>query len=71
MRRVPASGPRPTSSRRESLSRDGVVVVVRPDQYVAAILPLDAVDELAGFLDGRWLPAHAESPRMTRVMPRR
>ena len=31
------------------LSRDGVVVVVRPDQYVAAVLPLDATDELADF----------------------
>ena len=39
------------------LSRDGVVVVVRPDQYVAAILPLDAVDELEAFLDGALLPA--------------
>lgn len=39
------------------LSRDGVVVVVRPDQYVAAILPLDAVDELASFFEGALLPA--------------
>ena len=31
------------------LSRDGVVVVVRPDQYVAAVLPLTATDELADF----------------------
>ncbi|MBG0738042.1 FAD-binding monooxygenase [Paeniglutamicibacter antarcticus] len=31
------------------LSRDGVVVVVRPDQYVANILPLTATDELARF----------------------
>ena len=31
------------------LSRDGVVVVVRPDQYVAAVLPLTATDELAEF----------------------
>jgi len=38
------------------LSRDGVVIVVRPDQYVAAILPLDAVGELASFLDGVFLP---------------
>jgi phenol 2-monooxygenase len=34
-----------------------VVVVVRPDQYVAAVLPLDAPDELAAFLDGVFLPA--------------
>ncbi len=39
------------------LSRDGAVVVVRPDQYVAAILPLDTVDELSGFLEGAFLPA--------------
>lgn len=39
------------------LSRDGVVVVVRPDQYVAAILPLDDVDGLAEFLGGAFLPA--------------
>ena len=31
------------------LSRDGVVVVVRPDQYVASVLPLDAKAELAAF----------------------
>ncbi len=29
------------------LSRDGVLVVVRPDQYVAHVLPLDANEELA------------------------
>ena len=34
------------------LSRDGVVVVVRPDQYVAHVLPLDATDELDAFLTG-------------------
>jgi phenol 2-monooxygenase (NADPH) len=33
------------------LSRDGVVVVVRPDQYVAAVLPLSATGELAAFFD--------------------
>ncbi|OMH24969.1 phenol 2-monooxygenase [Tersicoccus phoenicis] len=31
------------------LDRSGVVVVVRPDQYVAAVLPLTATDELAAF----------------------
>jgi phenol 2-monooxygenase len=39
------------------LSRDGVVVVVRPDQYVAAILPLDETAELDAFLAGALLPA--------------
>jgi phenol 2-monooxygenase len=34
------------------ISRDGAVVVVRPDQYVAAVLPLTATDELAAFFAG-------------------
>ncbi|GAA4358021.1 FAD-dependent monooxygenase [Microbacterium rhizosphaerae] len=38
------------------LSRDGVVVVVRPDQYVAAVLPLTARGELAEFFAGCLLP---------------
>jgi phenol 2-monooxygenase len=39
------------------LSRDGVVVVVRPDQYVAAILSLGGVAELGAFFEGALLPA--------------
>ncbi|MFV0407776.1 MAG: FAD-dependent monooxygenase [Propioniciclava sp.] len=39
------------------LSRDGVVVVVRPDQYVAAILPLTATTELSDFLAGALVEA--------------
>ncbi|MDT0156519.1 FAD-dependent monooxygenase [Microbacterium sp. ARD32] len=39
------------------ISREGAVVVVRPDQYVAAILPLNAVDRLSAFLEGALLPA--------------
>jgi len=39
------------------LSRDGVVVVVRPDQYVAAVLPLTATDELTAFFAGALLRA--------------
>jgi phenol 2-monooxygenase len=31
------------------ISRGGAVVVVRPDQYVAAVLPLSATDELSAF----------------------
>jgi len=34
------------------LSSDGAVVVVRPDQYVAAVLPLTATDGLAEFFAG-------------------
>ncbi|MFI9489578.1 FAD-binding monooxygenase [Promicromonospora sp. NPDC052451] len=39
------------------IDRGGAVVVVRPDQYVAAVLPLTARDELATFLAGALLPA--------------
>ena len=28
------------------------MVIVRPDQYVAEILPLDGFDELSAFFDG-------------------
>jgi phenol 2-monooxygenase len=34
----------------------GCMVVVRPDQYVAHVLPLDAGAELAAFFDGFMLP---------------
>lgn len=34
------------------ISRDGAIVVVRPDHYVSAVLPLDAAAELAGFFAG-------------------
>ncbi|MFH8250635.1 FAD-dependent monooxygenase [Microbacterium sp. B2969] len=44
------------------LSRDGVVVVVRPDQYVAAVLPLEATDELAAFFEGCLLPQRVAVP---------
>lgn len=43
------------------LSRDGVVVVVRPDQYVAGVFPLEATDELADFLAQTFLPQHASA----------
>ena len=39
------------------LSRDGVVVVVRPDQYVAAVLPLSATDALTAFFTHSMVPA--------------
>jgi hypothetical protein len=34
----------------------GALVVVRPDQYIAHVLPLDAHDTLAAFFDGFMLP---------------
>lgn len=38
-----------------NVDRGGCVVVVRPDQYVAHILPLDATAELTGFFAGSML----------------
>jgi phenol 2-monooxygenase len=35
----------------------GATVIVRPDQHVAGVLPLDAVDELGSFFAGFMLPA--------------
>ena len=41
-----------------ALSRStGCIVIIRPDQYVAQILPLDAHDELAAFFNNLFLPA--------------
>ena len=34
------------------VDRQGVAVIVRPDQYVAHVLPLDAFDQLAAFFAG-------------------
>ena len=45
------------------LSRDGVMVVVRPDQYVANVLPLDATDELAAF----FAQIHAGVPKAAKA----
>ena len=35
----------------------GCMVVVRPDQYVAQVLPLDGYGQLASFFDGFMVPA--------------
>jgi phenol 2-monooxygenase len=37
--------------------RAGCMVVVRPDQYVAHVLPLDGARQLASFFDGFMIPA--------------
>jgi phenol 2-monooxygenase len=37
----------------------GCMVVVRPDQYIAHVLPLDAHQALANFFDGVFLSASA------------
>lgn len=38
------------------VSRDGAIVVVRPDHYVAEVLPLSATAELAAYFQGVLLP---------------
>jgi len=35
----------------------GCLVIVRPDQYVAQVLPLDDYRQLASFFDGFMMPA--------------
>jgi phenol 2-monooxygenase len=35
----------------------GCLVVVRPDQYTANVLPLDALEDVAGFFSAVLLPA--------------
>ena len=43
------------------ISRDGAVVVVRPDQYVAGVFPLTDTAGLAEFFRGHLLPAGART----------
>jgi phenol 2-monooxygenase len=44
--------------REREISRDGAIVVVRPDQYVAGIFPLDAHAEVAAFFAQHMLPVN-------------
>jgi phenol 2-monooxygenase len=41
----------------------GCMVVVRPDQYVAHVLPLDGYKQLASFFDGFMLPQSGHDTR--------
>jgi len=41
----------------------GCMVVVRPDQYVAQVLPLDGYRQLASYFDGFMLPQSDKSAR--------
>ncbi|MDN5789884.1 MAG: FAD-binding monooxygenase [Micrococcales bacterium] len=45
----------------------GCVVVVRPDQYVAHVLPLTATSELAAFFAGNMLVPHGSPERLARA----
>lgn len=47
--KVYAADPADDIFERRGVARDGAIVVVRPDQYVSAVLPLTATDELAAF----------------------
>jgi phenol 2-monooxygenase len=47
--KVYASDPAGDIFAARGIDRDGAIVVVRPDQYVSAVLPLTATDELAAF----------------------
>lgn len=55
--KVYAADPRDDIFASRGIDRAGAVVVVRPDQYVAAVLPLDATAELAAFFEGILLDA--------------
>lgn len=52
LEKVYAADPRADIFEQRGLDRGGVVVVVRPDQYVATVLPLTATAELAAFFAG-------------------
>jgi len=50
--KVYAVDPRNDIFETRGVSRAGAIVVVRPDQYVATVLPMTATAELAAFFDG-------------------
>ncbi|MBY4208064.1 FAD-dependent monooxygenase [Rhodococcus fascians] len=54
--KVFATDPQTDIFTERGIDRDGAIVVVRPDQYVAQVLPLSATDELATFFAGNMLP---------------
>ncbi|WP_022899834.1 FAD-dependent monooxygenase [Humibacter albus] len=63
--------------RDRGISAEGAIVVVRPDQYVAAVLPLSARAELAAFFDAHMIEperkladAPSESPKETEIAER-
>jgi phenol 2-monooxygenase len=45
------------------IDRDGAIVVVRPDQYVAQVLPLGATEELADFFAANMLPQNTSNTK--------
>ncbi|MFI8568796.1 FAD-binding monooxygenase [Rhodococcus sp. NPDC078407] len=59
--KVFATDPQTDIFTERGIDRDGAIVVVRPDQYVAQVLPLSASDELATFFAGNMLPRNTAS----------
>jgi phenol 2-monooxygenase len=49
--KVYATDPRSDIFEKRQISRDGAIVIVRPDQYVSAVLPLTAREELNAFFE--------------------
>jgi hypothetical protein len=49
--KVYATDPRTDIFEKRQISRDGAIVIVRPDQYVSAVLPLTAREELKAFFE--------------------
>lgn len=45
--------------RDREISSEGAIVIVRPDQYVAGVLPITAHEQIAEFFDGNMLPPAA------------
>jgi phenol 2-monooxygenase len=43
----------------------GCMIVVRPDQYIAQVLPLDGYKQLVSFFDGFMLPQSERAARQT------
>ena len=41
---------------KRGIDREGCIVITRPDQHVASVLPLDGYDALAKFFDGTMIP---------------
>jgi phenol 2-monooxygenase len=48
----PALPPTPDIFETRGIDRSGCIVIVRPDQYVAEVLPLDAHEALADYFAG-------------------
>ncbi len=62
---------RPDTFDHRGIDRGGCLIVVRPDQHVAAVLPLDGYQALADFFAGFMIDACARTGPCTRCAPSR